>query len=353
MQNTNIDNSKNNFNADNLLELLKTKINSIINHSYEETIRQFKNINDLNNWKNQFIELINKEIDKIESNLKLLINNLNQKENIKSEGQNEKEKSKILNQNNQLISDNSNKKSNQNIEQNKPLSQTTSLDIFTIKDIKEENKEITGKFLKEAFNYIDDDEVIENEVIAKFLIKVANVSRRAYNNSNDLFIKMFKEFSKFKSVDNNISALKKNEQLRKEFSSWVKHNEKGPQGKQKYEYFFRSFKDKEKYAKEDYISKLLSQLTILYFHCELSFPIVNVDFYLKSDEPYNPEKMIDIINKGNNRKVNFVILPSLFSKGEYLENGKFWVFTYNKNTFRFDNHSLKFEFLVYKQEKDN
>jgi len=94
MQNTNIDNSKNNFNADNLLELLKTKINSIINHSYEETIRQFKNINDLNNWKNQIIELINKEIDKIESNLKLLINNLNQKENIKSEGQNEKEKRK-------------------------------------------------------------------------------------------------------------------------------------------------------------------------------------------------------------------------------------------------------------------
>ena len=46
----------------------------------------------------------------------------------------------------------------------------------------------------------------------------------------------------------------------------------------KYENYFNSFKGKGKYAKDDYISTLLSQLTILYFHCELSFPIVDVDF---------------------------------------------------------------------------
>ena len=46
--------------------------------------------------------------------------------------------------------------------------------------------------------------------------------------------------------------------------------------------------------------------------------------------------MIDFINRGKNRKVNFIILPSLFSNGNYLQNGKSWVFTYYKNTFKFD-----------------
>ena len=93
MQNINIDNSKINCNTAHYLEILKTKINSIINHSYEETIRQFKTKNDLYNWKNQIIELIFKEIDIFKSNLKFLINNLNQQENINPERQNGKEKS--------------------------------------------------------------------------------------------------------------------------------------------------------------------------------------------------------------------------------------------------------------------
>ena len=42
MENINIDNSKINCNTDHYLEILKTKINSIINHSYEETIRNLK-----------------------------------------------------------------------------------------------------------------------------------------------------------------------------------------------------------------------------------------------------------------------------------------------------------------------
>ena len=50
--------------------------------------------------------------------------------------------------------------------------------------------------------------------------------------------------------------------------------------------------------------------------------------------------MIDFINRGKNRKVNFVILPSLFSFGSFLQNGKAWVFTFYKNTFRFDDLQL-------------
>jgi len=75
----------------------------------------------------------------------------------------------------------------------------------------------------------------------------------------------------------------------------------------------------------------------LYFHCELSFPIVDVDF--NTEILFNPEKMIGFIFK------KF----SLFSNGNYLENVKSWVFTYIKNAFKFGN--LRFEDLVNKQEK--
>ena len=88
---------------------------------------------------------------------------------------------------------------------------------------------------------------------------------------------------------------------------------------------------------------LFSQLTLLYFHCELSFPNVDVDF--NSEIKFNHEKMIDFINKGNKKEVNFVILPSLFSNDNYLENGKSWVFTYKKKTLKFDKDDLKFENL--------
>ena len=72
----------------------------------------------------------------------------------------------------------------------------------------------------------------------------------------------------------------------------------------------------------------------MYFHCSISFPSVEISFTKKED--FNSEIMIDFINRGKNRKVNFIILPSLFSNGNYIQNGKFWVFTFFKNTFRFD-----------------
>ena len=400
-------NSNNKYDVELILESLKSKINSIVNNSFQKAYYQIETKNDLYNWKNEIINLILKEIDTFKYDLNKLIQDLNQKEPIKSEEQNrqnarlksQKEKSKILNdnkshqyykenkqlagnksyqyyyENKQSAGDNFNKKSNQNkplsgskfyqlnnqnIQQNRQdkdtklikkinINQNKRLDIFTSKDIQEENKKITKIFQKEALNYINDDEKIENENIAKFLINVANVSRKAYNNSNELFINMFKEFSKITDGGTNISALKNDEQLRKEFSSWVKEYEKDPEGKKKYENYFNSFRGKGRYAEEDYISTLLSQLTILYFHCELSFPIVDVDFNLDSGIIFNSEKMFDFINTGMNRRVDFIILPSLSSDNKYLENGKFWVFTYKPNTFKFGR--LRFENLVNKQER--
>ena len=402
-------NTKIKYNVELILESLKSKINSIINNFCEEAYFKIKTKNDLYNWKNEIINLIHREIDKLKPDLQQLNNDLNQQEPIKSEernGQNtrfgsQKEKCLILNQNMQLnddksypfnnqneklfddksiLNNNQNKKStndnfnkesnqykeknrhdtfikfkqsnNQNVNQSEQNNQDKKLDFFTSKDIQEENKEISRTFQKEALNYINDDDKIENETIAKFLINVAKVSRRAYNKSNDLFINMFKEFSNCSEKEKAISTLKNDEQLRKEFSSWVKQFEKEHQGKEKYEYFFNSFKDKDIFDNNIiYLSTLFSQLVTLYFHCELSFPVVNAYYNLNSKILFNHEKMIDFINKGNNRKVDFIILPSLVSNGNYLENGKFWVYTYNKDTFRFG--KLNFENLVNKHKKYN
>jgi len=243
------------------------------------------------------------------------------------------------------------KKANTSKAQQDGNKQYIKLDYFTSKDIQEENKEITRKFQKEALNNINDDEETENETIGQFLKEVAMISRRAYNSSNELLMKMFDEFQIFTEEEKTITNLENDEQLKKEFSSWVKEYEKDQKGNQKYEKYFNEFKGKDQYAKQEYTQILFSQLTILYFHCKLSFPIVEVNFNdIKSGISFDHEIMIDFINKGNNRKVNFVILPSLFSNGNYLENGKFWVFTYKKKTFHFSDSKLNFENIDDKKE---
>ena len=398
-------NNKNSVNKNivrQILDSLKLAIESKINKSFQNT---FKNSakKEINNWKNSIIKLILIEIDKIEIKFQQINKDLNQKESIESEDQNGKKagfKSQIednnkssLNQNKPSSCDKSHDYNNQNIDEKKKvtnhdinqknnnqiifitkplpgskhhqsnkqnmqnnyskldrksnISQNQGLDFFTSEDIQEENKKITKIFQYEAQYYFYDEEEIKNENIGKFLIKVANVSRKAYNISNELFKNMFKKFSKIKEEEKNISNLKNDEQLTKEFSSWIKQYEKEPKGKKKYENYFNSFKDIFKYPKEKYLYTLLCQLTKLYFHCEVSFPIVDVDF--NSEQIFNDEKMLDLINKGNNRKVNFLILPSLLSNGKYLQNGKSWVFTYKRNTFKFDR--LSFQNLVNKYEK--
>jgi len=398
-------NNKNSVNKNNvrqILDSLNLAIESKINKSFQNT---FKNSakKEINNWKNSIIKLILIEIDKIEIKLQQIIKDLNQKESMESEDQNGKKagfKSQIedsnkssLNQNKPSSGDKSHDYNNQNIDEKKKvtnhdinqknnnqiifitkplpgskhhqsnkqnmqnnyskldrksnISQNQGLDFFTSEDIQEENKKIAKIFLNEAQYYFYDEEKIKNENIGKFLIKVANVSRKAYNISNELFKNMFKKFSKIIEEEKNISNLKNDEQLRKEFSSWIKQYEKEPKGKKKYENYFNSFKDIFKYPKEKYLYTLLCQLTKLYFHCEVSFPIVDVDF--NSEQIFNDEKMLDLINKGNNRKVNFLILPALLSNGKYLQNGKSWVFTYKRNTFKFDR--LSFQNLVNKYEK--
>ena len=92
----------------------------------------------------------------------------------------------------------------------------------------------------------------------------------------------------------------------------------------------------------------------MYFHCFISFPLVEINFKIKGDD-FDSEKMIDFINRGKNRKVNFVILPSLFSFGSFLQNGKAWVFTFSKNTFKFDDSINEFlnKYLMEEEGSDS
>ena len=344
---------------------------SILKSNYREKVQKSFNsippkksydFNELSNWTNEILNLIDDEIDNLTINKKKVKDYLNQKESTESNRQGTD--NKIQKENNILNLNNKNSVNKSYLQGKRKLifpkiqkgtnNQLSKLDYYTSKDIQDENKEITRIFQKESLNHINDDEEIENESIGQFLKEVALISRKAYNTSNELFIDMFEGFSEFKEDEITISNFENDEQLKKEFSSWVKEYEKTPEGKQYYEEYFNQFKGQGVFAKQEYTPILFSQLTILYFHCELSFPIVDVNFNdITSGESFNHEKMIDFVNKGNNRKVNFVILPSLFSNGNYLENGKSWVFTYKKDTFLFSDSNLYFENLSNKKEKFN
>ena len=254
---------------------------------------------EIENWKNDFLKKVNTDID----NLNILISDNKKQDN--------------LNEN------------NNNIKKEYKIESSNELNIFTSKDIQEENKEITRNFQNETYNYMNVNEKIENENVALFLKEVARISRISYNNKNLLF-KLMKD--KYIQIKGNISF--NDENSKKEFSSWVKKFEK-ENGNKEYLNILNQIKlfDNNN-TNQKYLEKLFYDLTIMYFHCDLSFPSIQINF--KKENDFISEKMIDFINRGKNRKVNFIILPSLFSNGNYLQNGKSWVFTYYKNTFKFE-----------------
>ena len=254
---------------------------------------------EIENWKNDFLKKVNTDID----NLNILISDNKKQDN--------------LNEN------------NNNIKKEYKIESSNELNTFTSKDIQEENKEITRNFQNETYNYMNVNEKIENENVALFLKEVAKLSRISYNNKNLLF-KLMKD--KYIQIKGNISF--NDENSKKEFSSWVKKFEK-ENGNKEYLNILNQIKlfDNNN-TNQKYLEKLFYDLTIMYFHCDLSFPSIQINF--KKENDFISEKMIDFINRGKNRKVNFIILPSLFSNGNYLQNGKSWVFTYYKNTFKFD-----------------
>ena len=221
------------------------------------------------------------------------------------------------------------------------------LDIFTSKDIQDKNNAIKNDFMQFSINFINDEDVKENQTLGTKLFQIAKISRYAYNDSNKVLSLIYKEFEKKENKDIIITSP---DQFRKNFSNWVKMNE---QYKNQYfndfvnEFSSQKFLNDEKIKIKDYFIKLYKDLLVLYFLCELSFPSVKIEFS-NEDEFFNSGKMIDnfqIGKKGQKSKVNFVYFPSLFSNGNYLENGKKWVFNFIYNekkggTFFFESNQL-------------
>ena len=283
-----------------LTDMAKMNLKDYINNlCFQLSKYKVDKIKEIENWKNDFLKKVNTDID----NLNILISDNKKQDN--------------LNEN------------NNNIKKEYKIESSNELNIFTSKDIQEENKEITRNFQNETYNYMNVNEKIENENVALFLKEVARLSRISYNNKNLLF-KLMKD--KYIQIKGNISF--NDENSKKEFSSWVKKFEK-ENGNKEYLNILNQIKlfDNNN-TNQKYLEKLFYDLTIMYFHCDLSFPSIQINF--KKENDFISEKMIDFINRGKNRKVNFIILPSLFSNGNYLQNGKSWVFTYYKNTFKFD-----------------
>ena len=283
----------------------KKNIKNSIDNSFASLTmnKQLINKKDIEKWKDNIIlTYINNEIDK-------LINlSLEKKEPEKTSDNNDDNKKEYK------------------------LESNSELNMFTPKDIQEENKEITRNFQNEAYNYMNANEKVENENVASFLKNVAIISRISFKEHKNLNKEMEE---KYLMIPGN-KKQKDDEIYKKEFSQWIKNLEK-KEGKKIYDNFLNQLKPFEKEIKDNkeqkYLKQLLYDLIIMYFHCDISFPIVEINFTKKED--FNSEMMIDFINRGKNRKVNFVILPSLFYNGNYIQNGKLWVFTYFKNTFRF------------------
>lgn len=296
-----IEKSSKNFND--IKNQTKNNIKDYLDNSFISLTNNKKEIkiNDIEKWKNNISIKINNELDKLfESSL------------------NNKEPEKIME---------NNTKKEFKIESN------STLNTFTPKDIQEENKEITRNFQNEAYNYMNANEKIENENVATFLKNVSIISRISYKESKNLH-KLMKE-KYIKLIGNKTPKVDENSQ--KEFSFWIKNIEK-EKGKKEYENSLSPIKlieEEKNISFQKYLAQLYYDLTIMYFHCNISFPLIEINFTMKED--FNSEIMIDFINRGKNRKVNFVILPSLFYNGNYIQNGKFWVFTYYKNTYRFKN----------------
>ena len=306
------------INLNNQIDQAKTNIKTEIDTSCLELTKSelFISVKDLEVWKNNILNKICMELDKLK--------------------------------NNEIKNFESNKLNKNDAKTEIKIESKNKFNCFTSKDVQEENKEITRNFQNETYNYMNTNEKVENDIAAFFLKDVAKISRIAYKERKNLNKLMKENYIKLTGNQNS----KDNENFKIEFSSWVKKYEK-----EKYmeEYVkvlnqVNLFQKKESKINQKFLTKLFHDLAIMYFHCDISFPSIEIDFTREDD--FNSEKMIDFINRGKSRKVNFIILPALISNGNYLQNGKSWVFTFTKKTFKFDDSINKLLNNLLKAEKE-
>ena len=148
------------------LNNLKTQNIEYIKETYKET--KFRTPKDIENWGNRI--------------LKFIIENFNLKYN---------EIQKYLNDIETNFVDKTEKDEMQNKIQN--------FNVFTSKDIQNYYSEIIDYFKRYSTNYIDDDDEPENKTVGEFLEKVANISRKSYNDSNKFLELLYDKFNNIKN----------------------------------------------------------------------------------------------------------------------------------------------------------
>ena len=316
----------------NLIKEIKIKIFEILQNlnvqnieSIQETYnkKKFETIKDIKDWKDEILQFMTENLNLKHAEILKYLNNI--EENIV--GRTKKDE----------------------IQQTSfyHLINIQNYNVFTSKDIQNYYSEIIDYYKRYSVNYINDDDEPENKTIGVFLEKVANISRKSYNDSNRLLQLLY---NKFKNVKRNyetiISSL---DQFKMEFSSWIKNKnqliEKSLENFVKNANINEYLNEQNEEETKNYLEKLYKDLLLLFFQCELSFPSITINF--KKEEEFNFTKMEDLAdNKGKGeKKINFVVFPSLISNGEFLQKGKQYVFTYfneeKKKTFYFENINLE------------
>ena len=143
---------------------------------------------------------------------------------------------------------------------------SNSIEVFTSEEIQSKNKKITSEFQKISYDYYNDDDENENSSIAEFLIEVANISRKAFIDSNEYLKKVYNDFE---NEQKDTTIISSKEQFKKFFSSWVKKNNiiENLFDNQKINLNFIDERDKKKIK---YFNKLYNDLLALYFQCAIN-----------------------------------------------------------------------------------
>lgn len=211
-------------------------------------------------------------------------------------------------------------------------------EYYTPNDIEEKNEEIST-FLNEKIydDYLDDKEKCVNENAGNFLYSIGGISRISFQLANDIYHELFNEYKKYLK-SNNESLEFFHEKDRRNLSIWIK---KCLIEKNFYEYYsnkniniIEKYLNKDDEKTNDILFKLFKDFIELYIKCYLSFPPIEIK-YTKEHIDFNPKSMKDFILKNAKiKKVNFCYLPGLISNGEFINNGKYNVFTYTEKTYK-------------------
>ncbi len=201
---------------------------------------------------------------------------------------------------------------------------------YLAKKIEDEYFKIESDIQQLCLGKCSDDEEKENESLGKYLFKLKNIAEKALELAEKLKDSLFEEFKEKNKVYSN---LKNHDDpgCIVEFSSWSKNSLIDE--KQFIKEFCEKYKDKD-YTEEDY--NIFIKLTGIYLQCFLSSQ--KIEFKkCKNFSEFDSKEMYDLAeirdNKKNKKKVNFCVLPGLFTNELYFNSGKMHVFTYLPNTY--------------------